>query len=158
MWPQSDNPITLTLQNYKPPIGRPLKKRKKSAAEIYDDLVKKGRQKGSTSGSQAPPQAPSQTTTHASAQAPQSSTQPSHASAQTPQSSTQPSQSSKFTKSTANMLSPLKHKFVCPRPATTQKKVALKSTVAATKKKVVPNAKTSHLMYLVIRLMILSDN
>ncbi|GJY86781.1 hypothetical protein Tco_0500807 [Tanacetum coccineum] len=37
-------------------------------------------------------------------------------------------------------LSPLKNKFVCPRPAATQKKVAPKPT-AATKKKVVPNAK-----------------
>ncbi|GJU94352.1 hypothetical protein Tco_1319108 [Tanacetum coccineum] len=181
MWPQSDNPITLTPPNYKPPIGRPPKKRRKSAVEIYDGLVKKGRlsrvgktvtclkcrqqghnkrsckgqrQKGSASGSQAPPQAPSQTTTQAfvqapqsstqpsqaSAQAPQSSTQPSQASAQDPQSSTQPSQSSKFTKSTVNRLSPLKKKFVCPRPAATQKKVAPKPT-AATKKKVVPNAK-----------------
>ncbi|GJT06823.1 transposase, MuDR [Tanacetum coccineum] len=127
MWPESDTPITLTPPNYKPPVGRPRKKRRKSAAEIYDNLVKKGklsragktvtclkcgqqghnkrsckgqRQKGSASGSHAPPQAPSQTTTHASAQAPQSSTQPSQA----PQSSTQPLQASqssnRFTKST----------------------------------------------------------
>ncbi|GKF33359.1 mutator type transposase, partial [Tanacetum coccineum] len=127
----------------KPPVGRPRKKRRKGAAEIYDNLVKKGklsragktvtclkcgqqghnkrsckgqRQKGSASGSHALPQAPSQTTTHASAQAPQSSTQPSQAL----QSSTQPSQASnRFTKSTANRLSPLKKKFVGPRPAAT---------------------------------------
>ncbi|GJW52219.1 hypothetical protein Tco_0093570 [Tanacetum coccineum] len=43
MWPQLDNPITLTTPNYKPPIGRPQKKRRKSATEIYDGLVKKGR-------------------------------------------------------------------------------------------------------------------
>ncbi|GKE38536.1 hypothetical protein Tco_1461941, partial [Tanacetum coccineum] len=112
MWPQSDNPITLTTPNYKPPIGRPQKKRRKSATEIYDGLVKKGRlsRTGKTAFAQAP------------------------------QSSTQPSQSSRFIKSTANRLSPLKNKFVCPRPAATQKKVAPKQT-AATKKKVVPNAK-----------------
>ncbi|GJS79274.1 transposase, MuDR [Tanacetum coccineum] len=106
MWPESDTPITLTPPNYKPPVGRPRKKRRKSAAEIYDNLVKKGklsragktvtclkcgqqghnkrsckgqRQKGSASGSHAPPRAPSQTTTHASTQASQSSTQPSQA-------------------------------------------------------------------------------
>ncbi|GJZ34240.1 mutator type transposase [Tanacetum coccineum] len=42
LWPESDTPITLTAPNYKPPIGRPKKKRRKSAAEIYDNLVKKG--------------------------------------------------------------------------------------------------------------------
>ncbi|GKE34772.1 mutator type transposase [Tanacetum coccineum] len=167
LWPESDTPITLTAPNYKPPIGRPKKKRRKSAAEIYDNLVKRGklsraggtvtclkcgqqghnkrsckgqRQKGSASGSHAPPQAPSQTTTHASAQAPQSSTQPSQA----PQSSTQPSQASqssnRFTKSTANRLSPLKKKFVGPRPAATQKNGVPKPT-AATKKKDVSKAK-----------------
>ncbi|GJR40745.1 mutator type transposase [Tanacetum coccineum] len=43
LWPESDTPITLTAPNYKPPIGRPKKKRRKSAAEIYDNLVKRGR-------------------------------------------------------------------------------------------------------------------
>nr|GEV19618.1 zinc finger BED domain-containing protein RICESLEEPER 2 [Tanacetum cinerariifolium] len=43
MWPQSNTSITLTLPNYKPPIGRPQKKRGKSAIEIYDGLVKRGR-------------------------------------------------------------------------------------------------------------------
>ncbi|GJT07180.1 transposase, MuDR [Tanacetum coccineum] len=167
MWPESDTPITLTPPNYKPLVGRPRKKRRKSATEIYDNLVKKGklsragktvtclkcgqqghnkrsckgqRQKGSASGSHAPPQAPSQTTTHASAQALQSSTQPSQA----PQSSTQPSQASqssnRFTKSTTNRLSPLKKKFVGPRPAATQKNGVPKPT-AATKKKDVSKAK-----------------
>ncbi|GJY21129.1 hypothetical protein Tco_0393695 [Tanacetum coccineum] len=42
-WPESDTPITLTAPNYKPPIGRPKKKRRKSAAEIYDNLVKRGK-------------------------------------------------------------------------------------------------------------------
>nr|GEU44816.1 hypothetical protein [Tanacetum cinerariifolium] len=101
MWPQSDNLITLTPPDYKHPIGRPPKKRRKSAAEIYDGLVKKGGL--SRAG---------KTVTYL-----------------------------KFTKSTANRLSPLKHKFVYQRPATTQKKVALKPTTAATKKKVAPNAK-----------------
>ncbi|GKA27984.1 mutator type transposase [Tanacetum coccineum] len=36
MWLESDNPITLTPPNYKPPIGRPPKKRRKSATKIYD--------------------------------------------------------------------------------------------------------------------------
>ncbi|GJR68397.1 putative transcription factor interactor and regulator CCHC(Zn) family protein [Tanacetum coccineum] len=174
MWPESDTPITLTPPNYKLPVGRPRKKRRKSAVEIYDNLVKKGklsragktvtclkcgqqghnkrsckgqRQKGSASGSHAPPQAPSQTTTHASAQAPQSSTQPSQAPqsstqpSQAPQSSTQPSQSSnRFTKSTPNRLSPLNKKFVGPRPVATQKNGVPKPT-AATKKKDVSKAK-----------------
>ncbi|GKC51655.1 mutator type transposase, partial [Tanacetum coccineum] len=149
----------------KPPVGRPRKKRRKGAAEIYDNLVKKGklsragktvtclkcgqqghnkrsckgqRQKGSASGSHALPQAPSQTTTHASAQAPQSSTQPSQAL----QSSTQPSQASnRFTKSTANRLSPLKKKFVGPRPAA--QKNGFPNQLAATKKKDVQKAKVS---------------
>ncbi|GKD92265.1 mutator type transposase [Tanacetum coccineum] len=43
LWPESDTPITLTAPNYKPPIGRPKKKRRKSAAEIYDNLVKRGK-------------------------------------------------------------------------------------------------------------------
>ncbi|GKD22545.1 mutator type transposase, partial [Tanacetum coccineum] len=175
--PESYTLITLTPPNYKPPVGRPRKKRRKSAAEIYDNLVKKGklsragktvtclkcgqqghnkrsckgqRQKGSASGSHAPPQAPSQTTTHASAQAPQSSTQPSQAPqsstqpSQAPQSSTQPLQASqssnRFTKSIANRLSPLKKKFVGPRHAATQKNGVSKPT-AATKKKDVSKAK-----------------
>ncbi|GJV67663.1 mutator type transposase, partial [Tanacetum coccineum] len=90
------------------------------------------RQKGSASGSQAPPQAPSQTTTQASAQAPQSSTQPTQATAQAPQSSTQASQSYKFTKSTANRLSPSKTKFVSPRPAATQRKSDVSSLLFET--------------------------
>ncbi|GKA92650.1 mutator type transposase, partial [Tanacetum coccineum] len=106
VWNGGDLYETTRLHGYK--CVTP-KKRRKSAAEIYDGLVKKGRlsrtgktvtclkcgqqghnkrsckgqrQKGSASGSQAPPQAPSQTTTQASAQAPQSSIQPSQASAQ----------------------------------------------------------------------------
>ncbi|GJT89492.1 hypothetical protein Tco_1071209 [Tanacetum coccineum] len=49
---------------------------------------------------------------------------------------------SRWTKSSANKLSPLKHKLG-PRPTTTatQKKVTTKPTAASTKKKVVPNAK-----------------
>ncbi|GJU68674.1 mutator type transposase [Tanacetum coccineum] len=53
--PESDTPITLTAPNYKPPIGRPKKKRRKSAAEIYDNLVKRGKlsRAGGTNGFKA---------------------------------------------------------------------------------------------------------
>ncbi|GJS81480.1 hypothetical protein Tco_0748021 [Tanacetum coccineum] len=98
--PESYTPITLTPPNYKPPVGRPRKKRRKSAAEIYDNLVKKG--KLSRAG---------KTVTCL-----------------------------KFTKSTANRLSPLKKKFVGLRPAATQKNGVPKPT-AATKKKDVSKAK-----------------
>ncbi|GJX46036.1 uncharacterized protein Tco_0271226 [Tanacetum coccineum] len=131
LWPESDTPITLTAPNYKPPIGRPKKKRRKSAAEIYDNLVKRGKlsraggtvtclkcgQQGHNQrsckgqrhqGSHAPPQA-SQASSQAS-QAPPSSSQDSQA----PPSSSQASQVfTRFTKSTA--------KFVPQRPATTKK-------------------------------------
>ncbi|GJV19936.1 mutator type transposase [Tanacetum coccineum] len=119
LWPESDTPITLTAPNYKPPIGRPKKKRRKSAAEIYDNLVKRGKlsraggtvtclkcgQQGHNQrsckgqrhqGSHAPPQA-SQASSQAS-QAPPSSSQDSQA----PPSSSQASQVfTRFTKSTA---------------------------------------------------------
>ncbi|GJZ93063.1 mutator type transposase, partial [Tanacetum coccineum] len=126
MWSESDTPITLTPPNYKPLVDRPRKKRRKSAAEIYDNLVKKG--KLSRAG---------KTVTclnsiffNPTSQAPQSSTQPSQAS----------QSSNRFTKSTANRLSPLKKKFVGPRPAATQKNGVPKPT-AATKKKDVSKAK-----------------
>ncbi|GJX47927.1 mutator type transposase [Tanacetum coccineum] len=130
-WVHENTPITLTAPNYKPPIGRPKKKRRKSAAEIYDNLVKRGKlsraggtvtclkcgQQGHNQrsckgqrhqGSHAPPQA-SQASSQAS-QAPPSSSQDSQA----PPSSSQASQVfTRFTKSTA--------KFVPQRPATTKK-------------------------------------
>ncbi|GJY88113.1 mutator type transposase [Tanacetum coccineum] len=40
MWNKSPSPITLTPSNYHTPIGRPQKKRKKSAAELFDGMVK----------------------------------------------------------------------------------------------------------------------
>ncbi|PWA71856.1 transposase, MuDR [Artemisia annua] len=43
MWPPSDSPIILTPPDYHTPIGRPPKKRKKSAAELYDNMVKGGK-------------------------------------------------------------------------------------------------------------------
>ena len=43
MWPPSDSPITLTPPDYHTPIGRPPKKRKKSAAELFDNMVKNGK-------------------------------------------------------------------------------------------------------------------
>ena len=42
MWEKSSSPITITPPNYHPPVGRPPKKRRKSAAEIYDNMVKNG--------------------------------------------------------------------------------------------------------------------
>ncbi|GKD38650.1 translation elongation factor 1, partial [Tanacetum coccineum] len=43
MWKKSPSPITLTPPDYHTPVGRPPKKRKKSAAELYDGMVKKGK-------------------------------------------------------------------------------------------------------------------
>ncbi|GKA76754.1 transposase, MuDR [Tanacetum coccineum] len=43
LWPPSDSPITLTPPDYHTPIGRPPKKRKKSDAELYDNMVKDGK-------------------------------------------------------------------------------------------------------------------
>ncbi|PWA36868.1 transposase, MuDR [Artemisia annua] len=43
MWPPSDSPITITPPDYHTPIGRPPKKRKKSAAELFDNMVKNGK-------------------------------------------------------------------------------------------------------------------
>nr|GEU33998.1 hypothetical protein [Tanacetum cinerariifolium] len=43
LWPPSDSPITYTPPEYHKPAGRPSKKRKKSAAELYDGLVKNGK-------------------------------------------------------------------------------------------------------------------
>nr|GEV47621.1 hypothetical protein [Tanacetum cinerariifolium] len=40
LWPPSDSPITYTPPEYHKPAGRPSKKRKKSAAELFDGLVK----------------------------------------------------------------------------------------------------------------------
>ncbi|GKE62391.1 transposase, MuDR, partial [Tanacetum coccineum] len=37
------SPIILTPSDYHTPIGRPPKKRKKSAIELYDEMVKDGR-------------------------------------------------------------------------------------------------------------------
>ncbi|GJZ18808.1 mutator type transposase [Tanacetum coccineum] len=42
LWPPSDSPITLTPPDYHTPIGGPPKKRKKSVAELYDNMVKDG--------------------------------------------------------------------------------------------------------------------
>nr|GEX72494.1 transposase, MuDR [Tanacetum cinerariifolium] len=41
IWQAIDNTIILTPPNYKPPIAKPSRKRRKSAAEIYDGLVKR---------------------------------------------------------------------------------------------------------------------
>ncbi|GJV06865.1 retrotransposon protein, putative, ty1-copia subclass [Tanacetum coccineum] len=43
LWPPSDSPITYTPPEYHKPAGRPSKKRKKSAAELFDGLVKNGK-------------------------------------------------------------------------------------------------------------------
>nr|GEW15298.1 hypothetical protein [Tanacetum cinerariifolium] len=43
LWPRSDSPITYTLPEYHKPAGRPSKKRKKSAAKLFDELVKNGK-------------------------------------------------------------------------------------------------------------------
>nr|GFB44505.1 hypothetical protein [Tanacetum cinerariifolium] len=43
LWPPSDSPITYTLAEYHKPAGRPSKKRKKSAAELFNGLVKNGK-------------------------------------------------------------------------------------------------------------------
>ncbi|GKA84888.1 mutator type transposase [Tanacetum coccineum] len=43
MWKKSPSPITLTPPDYHTPIGRPPKKRKKSAAELFDGMVKNGK-------------------------------------------------------------------------------------------------------------------
>ncbi|GJS99010.1 hypothetical protein Tco_0820180 [Tanacetum coccineum] len=43
MWKKSPSPITLTPPDYHTPVGRPSKKRKKSAAELFDGMVKKGK-------------------------------------------------------------------------------------------------------------------
>ncbi|GJU65958.1 mutator type transposase [Tanacetum coccineum] len=43
LWSSSDSPIILTPPDYHTPIGRPPKKRKKSAAELYDGMVKDGK-------------------------------------------------------------------------------------------------------------------
>ncbi|GKD15472.1 mutator type transposase, partial [Tanacetum coccineum] len=40
LWPPSNSPITLTPSDYHTPIGRPPKKRNKSATELYDNMVK----------------------------------------------------------------------------------------------------------------------
>lgn len=50
IWPPLDSPIILTPPDYHTPIGRPPKKRKKSDAELYDNMVKEG--KLSTAGKQ----------------------------------------------------------------------------------------------------------
>ncbi|GJZ61827.1 mutator type transposase [Tanacetum coccineum] len=42
-WVITSVPITLTPPDYHTPVGRPPKKRKKSAAELYDGMVKKGK-------------------------------------------------------------------------------------------------------------------
>nr|GEU37915.1 hypothetical protein [Tanacetum cinerariifolium] len=43
LWPPSDSLVILTPPDYRTPIGRPPKKRKKSAAELYDVMVKDGK-------------------------------------------------------------------------------------------------------------------
>nr|GEX51960.1 UDP-glycosyltransferase 76G1-like [Tanacetum cinerariifolium] len=43
MWKKSPSPITLTPPDYHTPVGRPTKKRKKSTAELFDGVVKKGK-------------------------------------------------------------------------------------------------------------------
>nr|GEX42617.1 transposase, mutator type [Tanacetum cinerariifolium] len=43
LWPPSDSPITYTPAEYHKPAGRPSKKRKKSAVELFDRLVKNGK-------------------------------------------------------------------------------------------------------------------
>ncbi|GJX21440.1 mutator type transposase [Tanacetum coccineum] len=43
LWPLLDSHIILTLLDYHTPIRRPSKKRKKSAAELYDGMVKDGK-------------------------------------------------------------------------------------------------------------------
>ncbi|GJU42686.1 transposase, MuDR [Tanacetum coccineum] len=43
MWKKSPSPITLTPPDYHTLVGRPAKKRKKSAAELFDGMVKKGK-------------------------------------------------------------------------------------------------------------------
>lgn len=43
MWKKSPSPITLKPPDYHTPIGRPRRKRKKSAAELYDNMIKKGK-------------------------------------------------------------------------------------------------------------------
>ncbi|GJZ77494.1 mutator type transposase, partial [Tanacetum coccineum] len=43
MWKKSPSPITLTPPDYHTPVGRPPKKRKKSAAELFDGIVKNGK-------------------------------------------------------------------------------------------------------------------
>ncbi|GKF81164.1 hypothetical protein Tco_0239766, partial [Tanacetum coccineum] len=43
LWPPSDSPITLTPPDYHTPIDRPPKKRKKSVAELYGNMVKDGK-------------------------------------------------------------------------------------------------------------------
>lgn len=50
MWGTSDSPIILTPPKFVTPIGRPPKKRKKSAAELYDQMVGSGKlsRKGKT--------------------------------------------------------------------------------------------------------------
>ncbi|GJV99885.1 mutator type transposase [Tanacetum coccineum] len=40
LWPPSDSPITYTPPEYHKPVGRPPKKRKKGAAELFNGLVK----------------------------------------------------------------------------------------------------------------------
>ncbi|GJS95568.1 mutator type transposase, partial [Tanacetum coccineum] len=43
MWKKLPSPITLTPPDYHTPVGRLAKKRKKSAAELFDGMVKKGK-------------------------------------------------------------------------------------------------------------------
>nr|GEX70558.1 hypothetical protein [Tanacetum cinerariifolium] len=43
LWPPSNSPITYTPPEYHKPAGRPSKKRKKSAVELFDGLVKNGK-------------------------------------------------------------------------------------------------------------------
>lgn len=39
-WPKADVPLILTLPDYTPQPGRPTKKRRKNAAELYDGMTK----------------------------------------------------------------------------------------------------------------------
>ncbi|GKB70695.1 hypothetical protein Tco_0932107 [Tanacetum coccineum] len=102
LWPLSDSPIILTSPDYHTPIRRPSKKRKKSAAELYDRMVKDGSQSTArpmpSQGGSQPTQMPSQAIVN-----PSVNITPSAQSNVTPSASAM-----RFSKATTSKLSPAK--------------------------------------------------